>query len=325
MAKTRDQKPRKTAMMVKAEMKNRYRFNYYNLFCNTYRFNGLSPLQNRYILRRFWYDGKIAVFNPLKEVKDAQDNPLLAGIFTTGESLVFCPFAEVTFNIYDEPSTINLINKRGSKIIPETIQTVNEDVVIGYALNSKEPISRVVDRYLDRIIETEMTIWVNLNRQKLPLIGRIGEGRNVEQVTDVLSKILNDEPAFLTAIESDASITSIPDSPFIIDKLYTYKCDLENELLTFLGVDNLGQRQKKERLVTAEAESGDAIINDHSDVFLNNFKEMCDNIEKVLGIHIEPESIASPKASAIERMEIENEMMGESPKDESDNDKGGQA
>lgn len=306
MSKTRTSKVRASALQVRNSLISRYRDKYFNLFVNSYEWEGLSPAQVRYIMMRFWYDGKVAGFSPLHDIQPTSD--LLAGALDMADGLVFAPFVPHQYNIYDEVSTLELINKRGSPIIPNRVLMVGKDVAIGYAQNSKMPIAVDANRYLDRIVEAEMTIWVNLLRQKLPMIGKISEG-NTEKVSDILSKVLNDEPAFLTDLDIGGSLQSVPDSPYIIDKLYNYKCDLENELRTFLGIDNMGERQKKERMITDEADSNDALINDHADIFLHNFSAFADSLNELFGTQISVRAIASPKEADKDYSDEEDNEM----------------
>ena len=57
------------------------------------------------------------------------------------------------------------------------------------------------------------------------------------------------------------SIKSVnTNAPFIADKIMEYKKEIWNELLSFLGINNLAT-EKKERLITDEASSNNELIN----------------------------------------------------------------
>ena len=73
---------------------------------------------------------------------------------------------------------------------------------------------------------------------------------------------------------------------YIIDKLYAYKQAVENELLTYLGIDNLGTMQKKEHFVVDEVNSNNDLINDFSDSFIDSMKSFCERVRTFLGFEM---------------------------------------
>ena len=95
---------------------------------------------------------------------------------------------------------------------------------------------------------------------------------------------------------TDWQAIKILDSNFIIDKLKIYLQNLENDLLTFLGVNNVSIN-KQERLITDEAEANDQLINDSSDCFLRRLQEYCDNVSEILGFPLEVEAKSSPASN----------------------------
>lgn len=63
-------------------------------------------------------------------------------------------------------------------------------------------------------------------------------------------------------------------APFVADKLTDYKKEIWNEALTFLGVNNI-MVDKKERLITDEANSNNELINLNMQSFLFPRQEAC--------------------------------------------------
>ena len=72
------------------------------------------------------------------------------------------------------------------------------------------------------------------------------------------------------------------DSQIINTKLES----LENEVLTYLGVNNLGTSEKKEHLITAEVNSNNELISQSGENFLSMMEDFCERIKKVLDIDI---------------------------------------
>lgn len=268
-----------------------YLTKYFNLFMGAYKFNGITPIEQDFILRKFWSEGKIASFilegsKPMAGEEDRNDNP--NGV------IGFAPFAPFEFNIYDYPTKVNLIQLRGSKQIPTKPLEVDKDVVIGWCQRSKKPVLAVVDYYLERIVNTEMTIRVQLQSHKCPwLIACSPE--NETKFKRLFERIESDENVlYLDAGDVSALQTLTGGNAYIIDKLYQYKQAIENELLTYLGIDNLGILEKKEHMITDEVNSNNDLINDHSDNFLKPMQEFCDRINATFGYNISVEATSSP-------------------------------
>ena len=78
----------------------------------------------------------------------------------------------------------------------------------------------------------------------------------------------------------------ISGAPYILDKLYNYKQAYMNEALTFLGVNNLGNIEKKERLVTSEVDHNNELIQSNSDNFKRPIEELLKRANDVLGFSL---------------------------------------
>ena len=283
-----------------------YENKYFGLFLNAYKFTNLSKNQSRYLLKSMWKRGTVACFIVEGTRKEPTMNQALTNTspntvspaFESDGLLVFTPYAVNQWNIEDEPSVITLVNTRGATFIPTKPQIVNKDVVIGWGHTSHAPVRSLVMWYVERIADVENTIDINLFAHKLPrLVVCSPEDR--ERVADIMEAIDRGEKKLFLEAEDYQAIKNVLDaggSSYIIDKLYTYKQNLENELLSFLGINNVAV-EKKERLITDEANSNNQLINDSSDCFLDSLKNMCDEIETVLGYNISVEANSSPASN----------------------------
>lgn len=286
-----------------------YLTKYYNLFMGAYKFTGITAQQQDFILRKFWAEGKLAAFIVEGTQLDENAVPSTTNEYPNG-MIAFAPFAPFMYDIYDWPIQVNLIALRGAKFIPQSPQVVNKDVVIGYAQKSHKSVLSIVEFYLQKIVDTEMTIRVQLKSHKAPwLVATTNE--NEEKLKNLFKKIEADEEVlYLSADEIEALKVLNGANTFIIDKLYQYKQALENELLTYLGIDNLGIMEKKEHLTNPEIASNNDLINDHSDNFLSCMKDWCESIGEVLGYEISVEATSAPVVAGEEY--IEEEEKGES-------------
>ena len=297
-----------------------YENKYFGLFLNAYKFTNLTKNQQRYLLKRMWINGTVACFivegtrsePSLKQaLTNTSANTVSVGQDNPEGLLVFTPYAVNQWNIEDEPSVISLINLRGATFIPTDPKIVNKDVVIGWAHTSHTPVRALVMYYLEKIVDVENTIKTNLFVHKLPRLVIVSP-EDKERVKEIMEDIERGENKIFLDVADWNAIKNVLDSgagSYIIDKLYQYKQNLENELLTFLGINNV-PIEKKERLITDEAQSNDQLINDSSDCFLDSLKAFCEEIKDVLGYSIEVEANSSPESNN-EEVEIEEESEEE--------------
>ena len=71
-------------------------------------------------------------------------------------------------------------------------------------------------------------------------------------------------------------------APFVADKIMDYKKEIWNEALTFLGINNI-MVDKKERLITDEANSNNELINLNLQSYLAPRQEACRQFNEKFG------------------------------------------
>ena len=273
-------KNEKAYILDRTEVEQAYLDKYYNLFMNRLKWNGIDDEQTDFIMRKFWSVGTVASFI-IKGTKDSKDYP---------EGMIaFASYAPTRYNIYDYPIEATLVNNRGVSFIPTTPQVINTDVVIGFAQRNKKGIRQIVNYYIRKIVNIEMTIQINLIAQKCPwLIGSSPESN--AKMEEFWENLLSDNPKlFATLEEVEKAKALVSGAPYTIDKLNNYKIDVENELREYLGLGNLGVSEKKEHLITEEVKSNDEVTERFSDCILNPLEEFCDRIKLYLGYNISVE------------------------------------
>ena len=253
---------------------NAYRNKYYNLYRANFKWTGINYRQEDYIMRKFWGLGTVSAFR-------------IGGI----DELGFAPWTLEEWDMYDMPERVLLVNEHGSPLIPNTVQTVDKDVVLGYAQKNKKPLKAMVDWYIERIVQVEMVINTNLNLHKMPFLIPVEDDQ--AKIEDAVARILNNELVlFVQGADPSVFKAVATGAPYIIDKLHEYKVGLENELKTYLGIDNQGAIEKREQLQLDEINAGNDEINDHAHSILDSMKEFCERIKEVFGaiINVEPTS-----------------------------------
>ena len=284
---------------LESRIKQVYINKYYSLFMNSVEWGGLTPEERDYVMRRFWADGTCAAFKIAGT--EAWDG--------SGGVVGFAPWATQTWNMYDFPETILLINQRGVPFIPSTVQIVNKDVALGWFQRNHKAVREVVEYYIDRMVQVDMVINTNLELHKMPyLIGVSPE--DSKRVKDIVDRILNNELVVFADIKDIQLLQSVDTRvEYTIDRLHEYRIALENELLTYLGIDNVGN-EKKERLLVDEVNAGNDLINDYSNTVLDSLQEWVENIKILFGKEITVAPTSTPVESVKEegKEEVDDEI-----------------
>ena len=299
-----------------------YENKYFGLFLNNYHLPELTKNQERFLLKSFWQNGTIAAFilegtKQEPSLKQMLSNSSKSTLILSNENpnglLCLVPYAISKYDIEDAPSVVSYINKRGATFIPRGLKIVNKDCVIGWAHSSHAPIRSLVLYYINRIVDVEQTIEMNLFVHKLPRLV-VCSPEDKARVEDLMEKIEQGEKKLFLDANDVQAIKNVLDSgsntSYIIDKLYQYKQNLENELLTFLGINNISL-EKQERLIVDEANSNNQLINDCGECFLDSLKAFCKEVSEVLEFPLSVEAKFSPAAQEMEQTPKEEESEEE--------------
>ena len=276
---------RKSSIMKRKEIEMYYRSKYFSLFMNGYEFDGLDYQQQRFLLSQLWEKGTIACFilegsKPISLLIDENKQDENQG------ELILTPYSTSKFNIYNFPEMVQLIKLRGVNFIPTTPQRVNQDVVIGWGHSSHMPIRSIVDFYVDKITEVEITARMNLETHKLPRLVVCGP-EDKKRVEELMNKIQDGVPQLFLDVDDIKAIQNVLQSggEFIVDKVFTYKQNLERELMTILGIDNIGTL-KRERQNNDEVNANNEEIDNGGDCFVDEMNIFCKQVSDVLGYKI---------------------------------------
>lgn len=285
--------------VTREKVKSFYILKYYNLFMNSYKMTGIDYQQKDFILRKMWAEGKVACF---KLPASSEKHP-------NGE-LVFCPFATSELNIYDYPVKVSLIALKNVSFIPQTLQVVDKDVVIGFAQRNKRPVLTLVDYLVEKIVDCEMSLRTALKAQKTPwLIGYTPE--NEIQRKHIQELLDSDEPyLFLESYDVNQFKAILSGATYNCDKLYNLKQCYENELREYLGINNLGVNEKKEHLIGDEIDVNNEMIESSGECLFDVLKEFFERINEVLGANVSIE-LNKPDSQEQPQMDEEEETYEE--------------
>lgn len=157
--------------------------------------------------------------------------------------------------------------------------------------------------YVNKLTEAERTMDVNVKANKTPIIV-LCDDKNVLTFKQLFSQVDGNIPAIFADknINLD-SITALDTKvQFLGNELMDYKRSVEGELLTFLGINNI-PIDKKERLVTDEAESNNQLIASFFELQLEARKRACEAINNKWSLNITVEKRQPIVEKSVENVE----------------------
>lgn len=148
------------------------------------------------------------------------------------------------------------------------------------------PTINFITFYANKLTEAERTMDVNVKACKTPFIFACDD-KDVLSFKQIFAKVDGNEPAIYAdrGLNLDSLQVFQTGVKFLGNELQDYKHTVENELLTFLGVNNTPV-DKKERLITDEAESNDELIKSFSDIQLEARQKACEEINAMFRLNV---------------------------------------
>ena len=150
------------------------------------------------------------------------------------------------------------------------------------------PTANIVLEYLYDITDIKRAINVNVNSTKTPTIA-YGEVDSVKSLENAFNKISENEALLILKGDLRGNL-EVKDSKkeYLADKLLGLKHDMLSELLCFLGIKYVNT-EKKERLITDEANASEMFTEISLDTMLETRKKACEYINKQFGLNVDVE------------------------------------
>lgn len=284
MPKRRIFRPRVSTSKIRSQIRFFYMEKFFNKWMNKYDFPKLNYQQKHYIMKKFWGEGSIAC------ATIASADPSLAGLMIDKivdmkeNTIIFAPWTFANrYNIYDFPTHIRLINVRGVKFIPKKELELDKEAVIIYAQKNHKSVFSSIEVKINEIVDLQMKKRVALKAQSQGWMFAFSP-EDFEQAKVLQEQLENDEPyMFVPLSEVDKAKALTSGANYIVDKLQAEIDGRVNEVLTMLGVNNIGVGEKKEHLIVDEVNANNEDINQQSYSFTSEIEDGFERVKEVLG------------------------------------------
>ena len=113
---------------------------------------------------------------------------------------------------------------------------------------------------------------------------------------DIVDRILHNEVVVFADLDDLSKVQTLAtQTPYIIDKLNDYKRSMEQELRTFLGVDNNGSNSLEQTHISVDAvNANNDVINDYGNAIESEINKWLADINRVFNRHITIEAVSKP-------------------------------
>lgn len=231
---------------------------------NAYEWEGLPEgITSRHIERELFHRGQAIFF------RDPQMSWMCLQAAETGK-----------VNVYGDPLEYRAVGVGYDKLFKA------DDVVIVRNNMLKLATEPFIMFYVNKLTEAERTMDVNVKAAKTPIIFACDD-KNVLSFKALFNQVDGNVPAIYADKNLNLDSISAFDTKvkFLGNELMTYKKSIENDLLTFLGENN-ANTDKRERMITDEANANNQIIESFAELGLTARREDAKLMSEISGYNI---------------------------------------
>lgn len=148
------------------------------------------------------------------------------------------------------------------------------------------PTASTIELFAYRMYLAQRTADVNMSAQRTPVMVVCSQKQRLT-MENLYSQYDGNQPFIFGDKDANINDNSLKalktDAPFICDKVNDYKKEIWNEFLQFLGVNSISI-EKKERLITDEANQNNEVINLYLQSHLAPRQKACDQFNELYGL-----------------------------------------
>ena len=191
-------------------------------------------------------------------------------------------------NIYGLPTKINCYsysyNKMRELYVPNTNLPAEEECILVMNNYQRIPTAATISLFAERLCEAQRACDTNVKAQKTPILLLTDKNqeltlRNMYAQYDGNAPVIFGDRNLL----ADRPIDSInTNAEFVANDIREYMQGIWNDFLCFIGINNLSE--KKERLITTEANTNNELVNLNMQSYLIPRKQACKEFNDKFGL-----------------------------------------
>lgn len=191
-------------------------------------------------------------------------------------------------NIYGLPTKLNCYsysyNKMRELYVPNTNLPAEEECILVMNNYQRVPTAATIQLYAERLTEAQRACDINIKAQKTPILLLTDKNQELT-LRNMYSQYDGNSPVIFgdRNVLADKPIDSInTDANFVANDIREYMQGIWNDFLCFIGINNLSE--KKERLITTEANTNNELVNLNMQSYLIPRKQACKEFNDKFGL-----------------------------------------
>lgn len=179
-------------------------------------------------------------------------------------------------NYYDEPVSYSVY---GTGLNRASIDAKKSVLIRNNLL--ERPTDETVMLFASRLTENQRTLDINLNALKTPCFTTCDE-QDRATILNIYNKWDGYSPIIIGGKKLNREVIQVmkTDAPYYIDKLDVHDTKIWNDIYTFFGINNANV-QKKERLITDEANANNEAVSLNAQAMLLTRLKACADINEL--------------------------------------------
>lgn len=191
-------------------------------------------------------------------------------------------------NIYGLPTKLNCFsfsyNAMRDLYVENSGETKEKECILVMNTYERIPTCSTIELFAKRLTEAQRTADININALRTPVLIRTDKNQELS-LRNTYAQYEGNAPVIVSdknQLDPESMKVFKTDAPFVAKDIMEYKTMIWNEFLTFLGVSNLSE--KRERLINAEADSNNELVNFNLQSYLNPRKKACEEFNEKFGL-----------------------------------------
>lgn len=191
-------------------------------------------------------------------------------------------------NIYGLPTKLNCYSYRFNKMrelyVPHSDLPPEEECILVMNNFDRIPTSMSLCLFAQRLTEAQRSADTNIKNTRFSILIPTDQ-KTYYTLKKMYEEYDGNTPAIFAdrnLINNDMLKAIKTDTPFIANDIHAYKVQIWNEFLSTLGISNLNE--KRERLITAETDSNNELINMNMQSMLIPRKQACKEFNEKFGL-----------------------------------------